>query len=335
MAKRTITTLLGATIAVLAAAPAHATLVYTKSKKDNSATRVYVADDDGTSAHRIAKKGAQPAVSPDGRWVAWIVHGAARDRVKMRLADRSRPARVVRRATEVTQLQFSPDSKWLGVAATTRLWIYNIHDREDVRAASGNLRGFSFSPDSTSVAFGTAGRNQSFDSPADLYRFAIADEERTRITRDRKSLNPLWTDRGIIHDRQHVRPNAAPSFNLFEIQPDGGSLRRITKLRIPDLASGLVPLEMAANGKRMIAQYTGQDIALGFRVNANTGKVHALGEFGEDGFVAADLTADGRTVLGTSGGADPNNRHHVVTMPYRGGKTTVLVRNAFDPDWSR
>jgi hypothetical protein len=24
-----------------------------------------------------------------------------------------------------------------------------------------------------------------------------------------------------------------------------------------------------------------------------------------------------------------------VTMPYRGGKTTVLVRRAFDPDWSR
>lgn len=334
MAKRTITTLLGATIALLAAAPAQATLVYTKSNKDNTATRVYVADDDGTNAHKLGK-GSLPTVSDDGRWVAWIVYGDSQDVVKMRLADRSRKAREVMSATEVTKAQFSPDSKSLGISTTTRLWVYNIHDRESVKAASGNLRGFSFSPDSKSVAFGTAGRNESFDSPTDLYRFAIADEQRTRITRDRKSLNPLWTEGGIIHDRQRIRENAAPSYNLFEIQPDGGSLRRITKLRIPALASGLVPLEMSANGNRMIAQFEGQDIAVGFRVNPETGKVHSLGDFGEDGFVAADLTADGRTVLGTSGGADPTVRHNVVTMPYRGGKTTVLVRKAFDPDWSR
>jgi hypothetical protein len=314
------------------AAPAQATLVYTKTTK-SQVSRVYVADNDGTHAHKIGN-GILPAVSPDGRWVAWIVPDSP-NIVKMRLADRSRPAREVTTAADVNTLQFSPDSKWLGIAAETRLWVYNIHDRESVKAASGNLRGFSFSPDSSAVAFGTAGRNQSFDSPTDLYRFVIADKQRIRITRDRKSLNPLWTERGIIHDRQRIRDNAAPSYNLFEIKADGGSLRRITKLRIPPLASGLVPLEMSANGKRMIAQFEGQDIAVGFRVNPDTGKVKSLGKFGENGFVAADLTADGRTVLGMTGGADPNNKHNVVTMPYGGGKRTVLVRNAADPDWSR
>jgi hypothetical protein len=334
VAKRTITALLGASIALLMTAPAQATLVYTKSTKNNASTRVFVADNDGANAHRIGR-GILPAVSSDGRWVAWIVPGDNEDVVKMRLADRSRKAREVERAPEIFNLQFSPDSKWLGVGAGTRLWVYNIHDRESTRVHSGNLRGFSFSPDSKSVAFGTAGRNESFDSPTDLYTFAIADKKRVRITRDRKSLNPLWTDSGIIHDRQRIRDNAAPSYNLFEIQPDGGSLRRITKLRIPPLASGLVPIEMSANGKRMIAEFQGQDISLGFRVNPETGKAHTLGKFGESGLVAADLTADGRRVLGTTGGADPNNKHNVVTMPYGGGKQKVLVRNAFDPDWSR
>ena len=184
----------------------------------------------------------------------------------MRLADRSRKARDVTTATEVTTLQFSPDSKWLGIASSTRLWAYNIRDRESVKAASGNLRGFSFSPDSSSVAFGTAGRNESFDSPTDLYSFDIEDEQRTRITRDRKSLNPLWTESGIIHDRQRLRDDDAPSYNLFEIQPDGGSLRRITKLRIPSLMSGLVPLEVSANGNRMIAEFTGQDISVSWSI---------------------------------------------------------------------
>ena len=332
MARRTITTLLGATIALLAASPAHATLVYNKAKK-NGQPRVVVADNDGKNAHRLGI-GFSPTVSSDGRWVAWIA-GNNSDVVKLRLADGSRRAREIKPTGDVVgSIQFSPDAKWLGIDAGTRLWIYNIHDRKSVKAASGNLRGFSFSPDSASVAFGTAGQNQSFDSPTDLYRFDIAGKQRTRITRDRKSLNPLWTSRGIIHDRQRIRDNAAPAYNLFEIKPDGGSLRRITSLRIPPLASGLVPLELSRNGKRLLAEYEGQDIGLGFRVNVETGKAHVLGKFSENGFVAADLTANGRTVLGVTGGADPSNRHDVVTMPYKGGKTKVLVKRAFAPDWT-
>jgi Tol biopolymer transport system component len=332
LARRTITTLLGATIALLAASPAHATLVYNKAKK-NGLPRVFVASDDGKHAHRIGI-GFSPTVSADGRWVAWIA-GNDSDIVKLRLADASRPARDIKPTGDVVaDLKFSPDSKWLGIDAGTRLWVYNIHDRASVKAASGNLRGFSFSPDSASVAFGTAGRNQSFDSPTDLYRFDIAAKQRTRITRDRKSLNPLWTPRGIIHDRQRLRDNDGPAYNLFEIQPDGGSLRRITSVRSVQLVSGLVPLELSANGKRLLAELEGQDLSLGFRVNADTGKAHSIAKFSEQGFVAADLTANGRTVLGSTGGADPSNAHNVVAMPYKGGKAKVLVKRAFAPDWN-
>ena len=70
-------------------------------------------------------------------------------------------------------------------------------------------------------------------------------------------------------------------------------------------------------------------------MNPKTGKVRALSRDSENGFVAADLTADGTTVLGATGGADPSNKHNVVTMPYAGGKPKVLVRRAFDPDWNR
>jgi hypothetical protein len=332
LVKPTIMTLLGAAIALLLAAPAQATLVYSKTAK-KGLPRLFVADNDGTHAHRIGR-GFLPTVSSNGRWVAWIA-GDGPEVVKMRLADRSRKAREVVRAGEIDELEFSPDSQWLGVGASTRLWAYNIHDRESVRAASGNLRGFSFSLNSESLVFGTAGRNQSFDAPSDLYKFEIADKKRTRITRDRKSLNPLWTSRGIIHDRQRIRMNAAPSYNLFEIQPDGGSLRRITSLTMPPLSSGLVPVELSENGKRLVAEFEGQDTSVGFAVNPETGKVRALTRDAENGFVAADLTADGRTVLGTTGGADPSNRHDVVTMPYRGGKPKILVKRAFDPDWDR
>jgi hypothetical protein len=331
LAKRTITTLLGATTALLMAAPAQATLVYVNGS-GGERFRVLVADDDGTNAHKIGN-GRAPVVSPDGRWVAWVAPGTP-EQVKMRLADRSRKARVVARSAFIGDLHFSPDSKSLGIVLGTRLWVYDIHDRKAVKAASGNIRGFSFSPDSRSVAFGTSGRNDAFDAPSDLYSFAIADKVRQRITRDRKSLNPLWTPAGIVHDRQRRREGDAPTYNLFEIQPDGGSLRRITSLRITPLVSGLIPLEMSASGKRLLAEFVGQDTSVGFAVNPESGKARALSRDGETGFVAAAITADGRTVLGHTGGPDPGNRHNVVTMPYRGGKAKVLVKRAWDPDWS-
>jgi Tol biopolymer transport system component len=332
LSRRTIITLLGATIALLTAAPAQAKLVYVKGPID--APHVFVADDDGTNPHKVGD-GRSPAISSDGRWVAWVSdEDNSLQQVHLRLSDLSRKARDVVRSDFVGELKFSPDSKLLGIELRNRLWAYNIHDRESVKAASGQLRGFSFSPDSASIAFGTAGHSDAFDAPSDLYAFSIADKKRRRITRDRKSLNPLWTAAGIVHDRFKRREGDAPTYNLFEIQPDGGSLRRITSLKIPPLLSGLVPLERSANGKRLIAEFEGQDTSWGMAVNPKSGKARALSPPSEHAFVATDLSADGRTVLGMTGGPDPNNKHNVATIPYRGGKPKVLVRRAMDPDWS-
>jgi hypothetical protein len=250
----------------------------------------------------------------------------------MRLADRTRKARVVARSSFVGEFRFSPDSKSVGFVLSRRLFVYDIREREDVRVASGVIRGFSFSPDSASVVFGTAGRSDAIDAPSDLYLVRLEDSSRRRITRDRKSLNPLWGPAGIIHDRMRPREDDAPSYNLFEIQPDGGSLRRITRLRIPNLVSGLVPVELSAAGNRLLAEFVGQDTGMGFRVNPMTGKSHVLDP--EREFLGFDVTADGRTVLGHTGGPDPTARHNVVTMPYAGGDPEVLVRRASFPDWN-
>jgi hypothetical protein len=66
-----------------------------------------------------------------------------------------------------------------------------------------------------------------------------------------------------------------------------------------------------------------------------SGRTRALSKNMETGFAAGGLSADGRTVVGMTGGADPANRHDVVSVPYAGGKPTVLVKRAAYPDWSR
>jgi hypothetical protein len=324
--------LLGAAFALLMAAPAEATLVYVKAAGDVD-TRVWVARDDGTQPRKVGM-GHSPKVSDDGRWIAWIQPGTT-DQLMMRLADRSRKARVVARSSFVGEFHFAPDSKSLGYVLSRRLFVYDIREREEARVASGVIRGFSFSPDSMSIVFGTAGRNDAADAPSDLYSVQLEDSSRFRITRDRKSLNPLWGPSGIVHDRFSARSGDAPTYNLFEIQPDGGSLRRITKLRVPTLMSGLVPLELSANGSRMLAEFIGQDSSLAFRVNPATGQAKALDDDFENGLVGFDLSADGRTVLGHTGGPDPTARHNVVTVPYGGGEPEVLVRRASFPDWNQ
>ena len=70
-------------------------------------------------------------------------------------------------------------------------------------------------------------------------------------------------------------------------------------------------------------------------MNPATGKTKALDNDFENGLVGFDMTADGRTVLGHTGGPDPTARHNVVTIPYGGGDPEVLVRRASFPDWNQ
>jgi hypothetical protein len=325
-----LTILLSVGLAILLAAPAQAALVYVKGPA-SARPKVFVAQDDGSEPRRIGV-GSAPAVSGDGRWVAWVSADPV-PRVMLRRADRSRPPRRVARASAAEELRFSPDSTKLGAVLAGRLVVHDIAARTTVEAATGVIRGYSFSPDSSSVVYGSSGRDDSDDAESDLYAVELDAGPRQRITRDRKSLNPLWGPDGVLHDRRRVRPGDTPSYNLFEIQPDGGSLRRITALRIPSTLHGLVPLELSADGTRLLAEFAGQDTAVGFAVDPRAGSTRALGR--RQGFVGFDLTADGSTVLGHTGGPEPGGRHDVVTIPYRGGRPTVLVRRAATPDWSR
>jgi hypothetical protein len=330
MAYRCLAGLTAVTGLLLVAPAAGAALVYVK-KTNTPKPQVWLADDDGANARKLGT-GSGPVISPDAKWVAW--RDVARGMVLLRKTEGRNVTRVAH-SLQIGEVKFSPDSKQLGVALRSRLLVYDLKAHEAATVAHGVIRGFSFSPDSRNIVYGSSGRSDAFDAPADLYVLALGSEGKTRITRDRKSLNPLWGTAGeIVFDRQTLRRNDAPRFNVFAIHPDGGALRRITSLRVPTLLSGLVPLDMSAAGHRLLAEFTGQDTAVGFAVNPLSGNTRALSKDSEGGFVASALSADGRTVLGMTGGPDPGRRHDVVTLPYAGGKPTVLVKRATDPDWT-
>jgi hypothetical protein len=320
--------------ALAAAAPAHATLVYVKKPSSENSV-VYVAADDGSNRRRVAI-GRAPIVSPDGNWIAWIGKADGLDQLMLQRAGGGAKLQVLQ-SRSLDELRFSPDSTMVGaVLSNRRLRVYAIGADTVLPVGSGFIRGWTFSPDSKSIAWGRAGKD-AVDSAGDIYTApVVAGASGTRLTRTGDALNPLWGATGVVFDRQRPRKEDAPVYNLWSIQPDGSALTRITRLKIPPLASGLVPIDLSADGKRLLAAFTGQDTLVGFTVGTSDGATRALSSDFSTGFVGTDLTADGTTILGHTGGPDPSDAHDVVTMPYRkGGKPKVLVHRAAFAHWNR
>ena len=139
----------------------------------------------------------------------------------------------------------------------------------------------------------------------------------TRLTTLKNALNPVWGAKEIVFDRFGSRRDDAPAYNLWALEaaaPD--KLRQLTNLKIPRLASGLVPLEISTDSKRMLAVFTGQDVEVGFTVAVGSGKTRALSQDFESGTVGFDLSRDGQTILAHTGGPSPDAAHDVIKVPY-------------------
>ena len=176
-----------------------------------------------------------------------------------------------------------------------------------------------------------------FQAPSDLYTGpALGGKKLARVTDFGRAMNPVWGPEEIAFDRFKRRKGDAPAFNLWALDPArDAALRRLTQLTIPRLVSGLVPLEFSADARRLLAVFTGQDTEVGFTVATRSGKTRALSKDFESGIVGFDLSADGTRILAHTGGGDPSAAHDVVSVPYGGGKPTVLVEDAAYPDWTR
>jgi hypothetical protein len=319
--------------AVAALAPAaQARTVYVRHAA-SAHPEVWAARDGGGHRVRLGE-GTMPAISADGARAAWRSFGR-RDAVWTAPADGSgRPRRVVRTST-VGDVALSPDGTRLGVALPHRLAVYDAATRAEMASLRGRMRGFAFSADAQRIVFARA-TSDAADAHTDLFTAQLADGTTSRLTTGGRSLNPTWGPAGTIaFDRARPRHADAPVFQVWALDPGATSARRITHMRVPSLLSGLVPLELSADDTHLLAEFEGQDTSLGYTVDMTSGRVRALSRRIEQGFVAADLSSDGDTVLGTTGSADPGGRHDVVTVPFRGGRPAVLVRDAMYPRWSR
>ncbi len=338
---------------MFAAAPAvaQATLVFSRSPFNPS---IWSAADNGSGARRLAS-GSNPRISPDGRIVAFLHQGkgrASQPGLMLMPADGSAPvSRLAVGWREVFDFAWSPDSA--SVAAVLgpelgpkRLVLIDVISGAQQTIARGFFFGVSFAPESGQggqIVYGRAA-SEKFPPRSDVYRFDIPGGTPVQAphpvatTQDHRSAYPLWGPNGKIvfvkllgaKQRQY-----GPKNELYLMNPAGKQVKRLTHTKVDPLLQGLYPTQWSANGKRLLTQFEGQDTTYAVTVNPRTGAQRPLVEATEQGVIGTDLSADGKLVLGATGGFEPGPGHNVVTIPYGGGKPKVLAKNASEPGWSR
>ena len=314
--------------------------------------QVWVADDNGKQAHKLLA-GSNPHISPDGKIVALMRGGFVSNRppeLVLAPADRSAPPSVLAKGWRNPYVfAWSPDSNVVVAVlgpelGKQRLVLIDIEDGSQRTIARGYFNGVSFDPEGGALAYGMA-PSEKYPPNSDIYSFEIpvpgrqyvqAPQFNHRLTHNHNSLDPVWGPNGqIVFARQlgAKKRKYGPKNELYLMSPAGKQVRRLTHTKVSPLAIGLTPTAWSPSGNRLLAQFGGQDLSYAVAVNPKTGAQRPLVEATEQGFIGNDFSADGKLVLGSSGGGDPGLRHDVETVPYGGGKPKVLAKNAFEPSW--
>lgn len=337
-------------LVVLLAFPvaASATLSYVK---DPFKTMIFVANDDGSGARKV-EKGHNPKVAPSGLLVAYL-HEGPKNAQELKLAPATGgPGKVLMtNFREASDLAWSPDSKTIAALrgpelGKRNLVVIDVASGKQSVIASGYFYGFSFSPDGTEIAYALS-QKEKYPPRSDIFRIEtpipgvvnVRAPEPVRLTKDHLSSEPLWGPSGQIVFVKLLGAETrkyGPKNELYLMNPQGKQVRRLTHTKVDPLLRGLFPTDWSADGKRLLAEFGGQDTSYAVVVNPKTGAQRPVAGTGETGFVGTDLSADGTLVLGFNGGFDPGLRNHKVqTVPYSGGKPKTLVKEAFEPSWSR
>ena len=187
--------------------PAQATLVYVKKPAAENSV-VYVAADDGSKRRRVAI-GRAPAVSPDGNWIAWIGKDDGLDQLMLQRAGGGATL-VVMHSRALDAIHFSPDSTMVGaVLSGRRLRIYVIPSDATVPVGSGFIRGWTFSPDSKTIAWGRSTKSD-VEAAGDVHGPGRRRRPADATVEDRRRAEPALGRAGHRVSTASARATATP-----------------------------------------------------------------------------------------------------------------------------
>jgi dipeptidyl aminopeptidase/acylaminoacyl peptidase len=316
---------------------------------------VFIAADNGSNPQRI-QPGTNPHVSPDGRTVAYLHEGGGHAQELKLASVEGGPIRTLMAGwREPFYLAWSPDSSKLAALrgpelGKRKLVVIDVATGAQKVVARGFFSGFSFSPDGSELVFSRAG-SERYPPRSDVFRVSAGGGKPVALTHDHRSLDPLWGPANrivLVKQLGAKRRRYGPKNELYLMNPRGKRVRRLTHTRVDPLLQGLYPTDWSADGTRLLAEFEGQDTSYAVTVNPKTGAQGRVGvkpaehcpQFARCRartlfpIVGTALSADGKTILGYTGGFEPGPNHAVVAVPFPSGRPRLFVNNAFEPDWS-
>jgi hypothetical protein len=325
------------------------TIAYVTSSEAKPESQVWAAAGTGANPRQLGP-GNEPLVAPDGVTVAAGLFGSGPEKgPSLALySTTGAPAAAFGSLAQAnaTPLAWSPDSRYLAVMLNSTsvknfvrrsgLGILDTQTGSLRTIANGIVYGASFAPDgSDRVVFGRAS-GQNLTAPVNLYVSQPNGAGLQRITGDGHSLNPVWGPAYIAYDRERLRRNDAPVYQIWLRRASRltSSSRRLTSIRVRSLVSGLTPLGFSADGSRLLAEFVGQDTSEAWTVRVPSGRARPVRVKGQP-VVGGAISTDGSRLLVYEGGLEgPAEGDNVVTVPFTGGAPTLLVAHAAQPSWN-
>jgi hypothetical protein len=294
--------------------------------------------------------GEQPLLAPDGRSVAVSMFGTVLGVQESGPAIGIYPAAGATIAEYLslagyiaTPVAWSQDSTYLAVEdqstgtvhplASTRLDVIDTVTGAVTTIAKGAIYGASFARDgSDRLVFGLS-HSESFAGGVNLYVSEADGAGLHRITSDGHSLFPVWGPSYIAYDRERTR-KLSPEYQIWLASTAGVRVRKVTHIAVGALAQGLVPLAFSADGARLIAEFEGEDQSDAYAVNVATGRARPVIAHG-NAVIGAGISADGSTLLVDENAFEQSlSRARIATIPFAGGRSTVIVAHGSQASWN-
>jgi Tol biopolymer transport system component len=296
--------------------PVRNVLVYSKpasAKASTNTEHVWRARLDG-SHPQLVGGGDDPAVSPDGRWIAF---GRAR-KVLVVTTNGGKPRTVYRLHQGQPALPSAP--VW---APNSR--VFGVSDSVGVAVVDPDRLTAKVLPLAESFAFSPNSRKVVYEARGDLYVIAATGGKPRRLTDDRKSYGPVWGKTGIAFVR--FTQGAHGDVWLSDGRPRHA--RQLTHT-----GAAFWPAFFSADGTKLLAANPAIHDGRLWAVNVATGQARPLTPWFGD-LVPQGLSADGKTVLAAVGcGGVPGSAGYVETIPFAGGKPRVIVRGPCRASWN-
>lgn len=316
-------------------------LTYIANSRSVLNQKVEVASIDGTGARELGP-GTTATVSPDGNSIAVVQTLPPQDDSTSELlvypSAGGSPTKLYHCRGYFTDYGWSANSALLlgtcprGINQTGPLLAIDAATGTASTLASGVIQGASFAPNSSNDVVYALGASQLLSAPVNLYTTSSTGSGTLELTDGGISEAPLWGPSGIIFARQRSRGHTkAPINQIWSIEPDGSGAQQLTHMSVNQLAEGLVPVALSANGQHLLADFEGTDQSSSYAVDLSAANVVPRLLVRSEN-VADAISTDGSMVLFTNG--FEGNATSVERVPFAGGKATVLVRHGAEASWN-